>query len=402
MTCVAEPSRLGPIRRTPRRLTAGIIGAALLMSASFPVGASSRCGGEGFLRRRRPAGHGWTYVMPQLRNQDLTSLAAGIVNPKNPRSIYLAYSSVVAHTRDGGCTWASILDLDQVDGVGITSGARTIVGMALRAQRKGTRLFVLLHGRENRGNISLLTKAPHESAWEQVSDPDLPLTGTAAALESAPGGDVIYVAAASSVPYEHGINSFSVSEDGGRQWERRMGPLPVVPGTTGMLPEMDFLVDDRDPNVVWAWSDDNLWRSDDAARSWKPIDLPGDPIIEDVVASSDNRAVATCGPERCLATTDDTGRSWKTLVLPEWTSVTSGFFHPRSSGVLVGLEHDPRAIYGTTAPHSGAWRIDPSRGWVDLRSPFPPAGFAAAATPGAPLIIWNRGGSTLAEYSGRW
>jgi hypothetical protein len=57
---------------------------------------------------------------------------------------------------------------------------------------------------------------------------------------------------------------------GPKRWEQAMSGLPEAKGTTASR----FATHAGEPGVIYAANNRGLFRSDDAGRSWKALDLP--------------------------------------------------------------------------------------------------------------------------------
>ena len=63
--------------------------------------------------------------------------------------------------------------------------------------------------------------------------------------------------------------SISLRKTGLKRWEQAMSGLPEAKGTTVSR----FATHPGEPGVIYAGNNRGLFRSDNAGRSWKPLDL---------------------------------------------------------------------------------------------------------------------------------
>jgi len=67
-----------------------------------------------------------------------------------------------------------------------------------------------------------------------------------------------------------GAESYVYRKTGLKRWEQAMSGLPESKGTTATR----FATHAGEPGVIYAANNCGLFRSDDAGRSWKALDLP--------------------------------------------------------------------------------------------------------------------------------
>jgi hypothetical protein len=75
---------------------------------------------------------------------------------------------------------------------------------------------------------------------------------------------------------------------GVQRWEQSMSGLPAAKGTT----VSSFATHAGEPGVIYAANNRALFRSGDAGRSWKPLDLPWPGL-----GLADGVAALACLPE---------------------------------------------------------------------------------------------------------
>ena len=89
-----------------------------------------------------------------------------------------------------------------------------------------------------------------------------------------------------------------VSEDGGRTWEERTPPEPLI----------SLAIDPGDPQRVVASGEDAIYASMDAGRGWRPLgDTPG------MLAWPEQDALFLVGFDGSVARSSDAGRTWSSV-----------------------------------------------------------------------------------------
>jgi hypothetical protein len=85
--------------------------------------------------------------------------------------------------------------------------------------------------------------------------------------------DTVIVSAANgpgSAYWPQSAEAYVYRKTGSKSWEQAMIGLPESKGTT----VSQFATHAGEPGVVYAANNHGLFRSDDAGRSWKALDLP--------------------------------------------------------------------------------------------------------------------------------
>lgn len=92
--------------------------------------------------------------------------------------------------------------------------------------------------------------------------------------------------------------SLLVSDDGGRSWEERTPPEPLL----------SLAIDPGDPDRVVASGEDGIHASTDAGQGWRPLgDTPG------MLAWREQDALFLVGLDGSVARSSDAGRTWSSV-----------------------------------------------------------------------------------------
>ena len=107
-----------------------------------------------------------------------------------------------------------------------------------------------------------------------------PSSGACAAMDTIVGvavdpadPDTVIVSATDgpgSAYWPRSAKAYSYRRTGLKRWEQAMSGLPEAKGTTAS----QFATHAGEPGVIYAANNRGLFRSDDAGRSWKALDLP--------------------------------------------------------------------------------------------------------------------------------
>ena len=363
----------------------------LAQPSALSAETNGNCG-KGFFSSRQPAGHGWTYILPSIgQGRGVGTVTRAISHPNDPSGIYLVTKDQIVHSRDRGCTWATSLSRDDLQAT-VPSGIPEIRDLVVIPTKGADRLVALVVAYSGIVNdTQILTRDPADAEWRKVEDPDLPPVATASALSSDPAGKNIYLAA-SAASLSNATHGFFVSENGGRDWERRSPPGLAAGEVAPSAGTLDVTVDAMRPDTVWISEQDAFWRSTDAGLTWERVDGPGGESSR-VLAAARSAVLATCENGGCIATSFDEGRSWTTITSPRAAGVIDGYIHPVNERILVSLAGDEGA--------TGVWLMGRG-GWTNLRAPFDGSGFSSAMVSRAPLLIWDSYRGLVAEYGRRW
>ncbi|MBI2953407.1 MAG: hypothetical protein HYY30_03775 [Chloroflexi bacterium] len=226
--------------------------------------------------RSDDGGRTWRSLVAQ-RNFDAMGL---VVNPANPRHLYLAGHNIFFASVDGGTSWQSLTNnLPGGDIHGFTASPDAL-----------SRLFAFVVGH------GLFASNDGGKQWEKLSE-QLP-------------GDVIDLAAGSSQVLFAGSVSGGVlrSVDGGKTWERSGAGLGGSNVTA-------LAVESTNQQIVFAGTDSGLYRSDDAGASWRELTFPGQNVATLAISPSNPRVVLAIefvrAGEGRVYRSEDGGTTWE-------------------------------------------------------------------------------------------
>jgi photosystem II stability/assembly factor-like uncharacterized protein len=229
------------------------------------------------IMRSDDGGRTWRPLVEQ-RSFDAMGLA---VNPTNPRQVFVAGHDILQVSAEGGSTWQPVAhNLPGTD----------IHGFAM-SQDDPSRLyaFVVGHG--------LFRSDDEGRSWTMRSD-HLP-------------GDVMALATAGGTPETVYAGSMRLgvlkSADGGKTW---------VPSNAGLgsTSVMALAVHPINRQVLFVGTEDGLYRSDDAAASWRKLPFPGEHAVALAVSPSSPEVVMAIEfvrpGEGLVYRSDDSGQTW--------------------------------------------------------------------------------------------
>jgi photosystem II stability/assembly factor-like uncharacterized protein len=134
------------------------------------------------------------------------------------------------------------------------------------------------------------------------------------------------------------------SSDAGASWQLRSAGLPAV--------KIETIAADPAPGRLWAAGGDRLYRSDDAAQSWRavgqPLPQPGTRV----------RGIAASADGVIIVLSTDRGVHRSTNAGSNWTSIEGNLPVHLESAPLVRDPNDPETLYVgfSLTPYDEIWR----------------------------------------------
>ncbi len=134
-------------------------------------------------------------------------------------------------------------------------------------------------------NLGLIRSQDAGREWQQVS-----LLGKTDFHVLRAAGRVVY-------GFDGSSGLLFVSRDGGRTWQERTPPAPLI----------DLAIDPGDDRRVVVATPDGLFSSPDGGKGWRPLDAQRVGLL----AWSSDEALYLVGGDGAVAASADQGRSWK-------------------------------------------------------------------------------------------
>lgn len=243
----------------------------------------------------------WTAIRAPNFPTGPKEIVSYAVDPVSPERIFVTNGKALMRSTDGGCTWSTVLAVPDgsTPDFPVAATMKSIVVPA--SGGTGGRVHYLLVEEPRDVGEWWINPPPsvgpqlrffirsHRSAvflsrdggttWQRSSPPDgadlrVSPYGQPLALSTAEGNaSVVYLATAlravSTYTNPDGTLVY-MSPDGGLTWQLQ---TPVDSVAAGELPPvfLDMQVDPLDPGVVWAGSENGLWRSEDGGRHWERV-----------------------------------------------------------------------------------------------------------------------------------
>jgi hypothetical protein len=343
----------------------GLLALALLagLVAPLPTTAAScarqRFGDWTVVRRPEFPGADTAEAPPQ-------NIVSWAVVPARPRTVYLTNGRQLLRSDDQACTWRLVYDLPTVPGSagGPSRAVHEITKVVVPPDpRTPDAVVLLVNGAGNVNNAPMVLRSDDGgTSWQQAGGF---IPGRAAQLRFARGdASVAYLA----------VNGFRLgtvalatavyrSSDGGRTWRAGNGSpeQPFATTATGTLPAfVDLEVDPVAPSVVWGVGGGRVFRSTDAARSWRFLqfqDFQAGQLDLSQRADEPPRVVVFSLAGRQAAISTDGGARFRDYRLPD--TVVDAVSSPTTGDLFLT---SPTTAYG----------FDRTRNrWVDIRSRVP-------------------------------
>lgn len=346
--------------------------------ASLP-GAISLASGAGCDGKVTTLGRGWiavdgpALVAPLLPDPFARGLEQLLVDPKDPKRIYVTDSHSLHRTVDGGCTW------EEVYKVGASSTGPTQISgsSAIHSLELGAKKHLYLIVTHQSGNLTASVSPDGGDTWRDASL-GLPVSGgiyyeSLAASPSDP--NVAYLGVESAGigigPTRVDADTVYGTSNGGALWEARTSTQSRM---NNFLQDGDvqLRVDPADPNRVWSFAQDSVTRlSEDGGANWVANQAASTASSSGFVDI--DLAERPKGPSLVVGTPYMLTRENPFLLRSEDYGLSFAKFHTPDVpwGVSLGPKAGQMAL--TTANEQGIptlWRLDARvNKWVDISPP---------------------------------
>ncbi len=201
----------------------------------------------------------WTGIVSPLS----AKAVAYAVDPRLPDFMYITDGRSIHASRDGGCTWGSVLDLTTAPSLDmpILGPAASIETLDVpeAASASGTLYAVVEEKLSSAGTVRIhVLKSENRGTTWTVSDQGLPSTsGEVVDLAIAPSDpDTIYLFLR-SLPGAGGDDVYA-STDGGSTWTKR---------SSDSVPTSGAAIDPVDADDIWSWGGAGLFHSSNGGRT---------------------------------------------------------------------------------------------------------------------------------------
>jgi photosystem II stability/assembly factor-like uncharacterized protein len=286
------------------------------------------------------------------------------LHPKNPDIIYVATNDYIYKTRDGGRTWANIskgmshsrviaMAIDPVYPATVYAGTK---GDAVHKSHDGGQHWVSMRTGLDDATI---TSVVNQFVFDPADSQHIFLATTMGVFETRNGGEswtkkmagmkeVLMVVTLSMDPTQPSIlyagtsGGVYKSIDQAGHWQQVNNGLvpPDMVKTSRALNVTSIHVDPYEPDTVYAATLAGLYKSTDAAKSWKRIgeSLTDQMIIAMVLDRSRQGVIYIAGREG-VHRSEDGGMSWK--------AINNGFA-TTNIRTIVQSTTDPKLFYAGT------------------------------------------------------
>ncbi len=308
------------------------------------------------------------------------------LHPKNPDIIYVATNDYIYKTRDGGQTWTNLSKGMSHSRV-ISMAIDPVYPATVYAGTKGDAVYKSHDGGQRWASMrsglddATITSVVNQFLFDPVNSQHIFLATTMGVFETKSGGEnwtkkmegmkeVLMVVtlgmdpAQPSVLYAGTSGGVYKSTDQARHWEKANNGLvpPDMVKTSRALNVTSILVDPYEPETVYAATLAGLYKSTDAAKSWKRIgESLTDQMIIAMVLDRTRPGVIYLAGRDGVHCSEDGGTTWKTINIGFTTT------NVRS---IAQSAIDPNLFYAGTNG-SGLYRSgDVGETW----EPMPPVG----------------------------
>ena len=333
-----------------RLLVAALLSAILISPTSVSSHDSSGYGG---LFRSRDGGITW---FPANPGRIVSGAIALAVSPVEPNHLLLATDSGLLRSRNAGLDWsleAPSLLVGAVFAVAFDAdGGRALAstGTALFRSDESQRWRAISAPRGALPVRLLVPDGPghvYLVGWQHLyasADWGTSWTAVASPLPEAPFTQMLVAHGAGTI-YAIAGNRLWVTDDRTRAWRPADAGLPH-----GSIDAVS--ADPREPRRLWATAGGQVFRSDDAAVSWKPWGRP----VADARVAVRGVVVSVSGHDAVVTT--DRGL-YRSVEGQRWALPDDNLPAHLEAGPLVRDPTDPATIYAGFAliPYSELWRL---------------------------------------------
>lgn len=274
------------------------------------------------------------------------SITAYAVDPGTPDRLLATNGASVMETTDGGCSWEQTFAVGLLPSLDVpVSSLNATVELIAIPQRNSDLVYLVVE--EKAGPVSrphvILSRDGGET-WTASDDGLPPLSGTAAALETAPSDPSVAYLVVRDVAA--GTDSLYATTDAGASWAER---------SRGETSSAGMAVDALDANEVWFYGPVGLSHSTDGGRT-RALEnrlAPPIPFFDTHHAPGrPARLMGYQGETQDFMRSDDGGATW----FPEGTP----------PGSAISLTHAPATGQMMMSVHNAVFRFQEPSFWIDV------------------------------------
>ncbi|MGQ0694774.1 MAG: WD40/YVTN/BNR-like repeat-containing protein [Nitrospiraceae bacterium] len=260
------------------------------------------------------------------------------LHPKNPDIIYVATNDYIYKTRDGGQTWTNLSKGMSHSRV-ISMAIDPVYPATVYAGTKGDAVYKSHDGGQRWASMrsglddATITSVVNQFLFDPADSQQIFLATTMGVFETKNGGEnwakkmegmkeVLMVVtlgmnpAQPSVLYAGTSGGVYKSTDQAGHWEKANNGLvpPDMVKTSRALNVTSILVDPYEPDTIYAATLAGLYKSTDAAKSWKRIgESLTDQMIIAMVLDRTRQGVIYLAGRDGVHCSEDGGATWKTI-----------------------------------------------------------------------------------------
>lgn len=221
---------------------------------------------------------------PSVENvATVDELAAVAVDAALPQRILATNGTTLSSSYSHGCAWQDVLTLEAVPSLELPLSGVTAQVVAVTAMPAGRAVLAVREGTGTAARPHVVTGVDLEPGSFRLSDDGLPDQGTPTLLIAAADGRTVYLviepasAAGEAFPLDPALptpltRAVYASADAGSSWSRRTASNDLLGVATAFE---QLAVDGANPSRLYGIADGQVVVSDDGARHFTPLPLPG-------------------------------------------------------------------------------------------------------------------------------